>query len=322
MTPFATANIDGQPTKLFGYVPPAMRTADQQSRHEAVMAGLPAFSISGSYRVDNRKVALYEARQKISGKTQPEYIQQVTGSCVGCGGCNAVLTLRDVEIAIKGEREIPEMVWWPYTYGESRQIAGMSGRGEGSFGSAYAKAITQKGIFSAAEAGLPQYENDRGWLKLSQSIELEWSDGQQSPAKWDAKAKEHLVQTASPCKSAEDVAAAIQNGYPCTIACMFGTKGPKIQGTPAVHVAEWDDQWAHQQMIDAWWDHPQLGELFRIGNSWNDAHGEAPDGSPRGGYYIRKATLARICSARDAEIFALSAFNGFPARTLPDYMHF
>ena len=316
-TPIGTFRIGSQPIKMFGWVPPELRTPDQERKHMQLVGAMPAFSIAGAYRVDNRKVALYEARKTIAAAAQPPYIKQLTGSCVGCGGMNAVLTLRDVEIALKGENERPEMLWWPYTYGESRQIAGMSGQGEGSFGSAWAEAAKTKGMFSSSVDGLPQYRMDDGWYVLTREIELKWSDGQQAPAKYDALAKEHLVQTAAPCRSPEDVAAALQNGYPCSIASMFGTRGPKVMGEPQVAVAEWDDQWAHQQFIDAWWDHPQLGELFRIGNNWGNVHGPQPDGSPLGGYWIRKSVLQRLCSDRGTEIYAFSGLNGFPARQLP-----
>lgn len=322
MNPIGTYNLSGDIVKLYGWLMPELRTAEQDATQAAIVAEMPAFRISGSYRLDSRKVALYEARQKLSGGN-PAYIWQSSGSCVGCGGTNAVYTLMDTEIAIKGEHEKPELLWWLFAYGESREIAGMNGKGEGSFGGAFAKAITTKGNLPASIEGLPKFANKDGWLWLNREVELDWSDGKKSPQVYDPQAAKHLVRTASPCRSAEDVAAAIQNGYPCSIASMFGTKGTTIQGEPAVAIAEWNDTWAHQTFLDAWWDHPQFGELFRIGNNWGpDAHGDAPDGSPRGGFWIRKATLQRICGDRGTEIFAFSGLDGFPARQLPDWWVF
>ena len=312
-----TIDVGGEQAQYFGWVPPESRTREETTRHEATMASMPAFQLQGTFRGDKRKVGLYEARQKL-GKTQhPAYINQSTGSCVGAGGGNAVMTLRDVEIVLGGKLAEPEMVWWLYTYGESRELSGMRSRGDGSTGSGYAKAITTKGIFAASEPGLPQFENRAGWFYLSPSIERQWSDGQVEPGKWDPVASKHLVKTAAPCRTAEAVATAIQNGYPCTVACMFGTSGQKRlgEGDNAVMVSEWDGSWAHQQFIDAWWDHPSLGELFRIGNNWGpSAHSPAVDGSPNGGYWVRKSVMQRMCQGD--EVFALSAFNGFPAREL------
>lgn len=309
-------NENGEQFAYFGWVPPFLRTPSEFAVGEAVAASMPTFHLSGSFKGDKAKVGLYEARQKIAGSPQPAYINQSTGSCVGAGGGNAVLTLMDVERVLGGKLADSPMVWWLYTYGESRELSGMRSRGDGSTGSGYAKAITTKGIFAADQPGLPAFEMRRGWYYLSPSIEREWSDGQQSPQKWDELASKHLVKTAANCPSAEDVATAIQNGYPCTVACMFGTSGQKrLGGDQPVMVSEWDGSWAHQQFIDAWWNHPTLGELFRIGNNWGpDAHSPAVDGSPNGGYWVRKAVMQRMCQGR--EVFALSAFNGFPAREL------
>lgn len=317
MNPISEFYAGTEPVSYYGWIPPQMRTVAETARDTQIRASIPAFALSGSFRGDKAKVGLYEARQKISKTQHPGYINQSTGSCVGAGGGNAVLTLRDVEIALGEQLEEPEMVWWLYTYGESRELSGMRSRGDGSTGAGYAKAITTKGIFAAAEQGLPQFEMRRGWYYLSPSIEREWSDGQQSPAKWDELARKHLVKSAAQCRSAEDVATAIQNGYPCTVACMFGTQGQKRlgDGDNAVMVSEWDGSWSHQQFIDAWWNHPTLGELYRVGNNWGpDAHSPAVDGSPNGGYWVRKSVMQRMCGGQ--EVFALSAFEGFPAREL------
>lgn len=317
MNPVTTLNIDNEAVPYFGWVPPECRTREEAAKVSNVMASLPPFQLSGSFRGDKVKVGLYEARQKIAKTQHPPTINQSTGSCVGAGGGNALMTLRDVEIAIGGKLAEPDMFWWLYTYGESRELSGMRSRGDGSTGAGWAKAITTKGTFLATEPGLPPFEMRNGWYYLSPSIERQWSDGQMEPGKWDPLAAQHLVKSAARCNSAEDVATALQNGYPCTVACMFGTRGQKRlgDGDNAVMVSEWDGSWAHQQYIDAWWNHPTLGELFRVGNNWGpDAHSPAVDGSPNGGYWVRKATMQRMCGGQ--EVFALSAFNGFPAREL------
>jgi hypothetical protein len=316
IAPVSTFDIGGEPVANYGWIPPEARTAAENATNTTLLASLPIFQIQGPYKADKRRVALWEARQKIAGSKEPPYINQSTGSCVGAGGGNALLTLRDVEIALGGKLAEPEMIWWLYTYGESRQIAGMGGRGDGSTGTAWAKAITTKGTFAASQPGLPPFQMRNGWYYLDPGTERQWSDGQMEPARWDPLAAKHLVKTAAPCRSADDVAAAIQNGYPCTIAGMFGTRGPRLAGGDhPVLLAEWDGSWAHQMFLDEWWDHPTLGEIFRNPNNWGpDAHGNPPDGSPRGGFHITRACLERRC--KQGEVFALSAFEGFPAREL------
>jgi hypothetical protein len=303
-----------QKTQHFGWVPFEDRTPEQNAAHDMAVAQMPVFDIVGTYKAGEH-AKLYEARQKVSGKQDPPYIWQSTGSCVGAGGANFLMTLRDVEITL-GEMEESKPFWWLFTYGESREIAGMRGKGDGSFGSAWAKAITQRGIFSAdADSSLPKFKEREGWYYLDQGIEYEWSDGAAIPSKYNELGKEHLVKTMAPIKSAEDAAKALQNGYPLTIAGMFGTRGARVQGDPPVLIAEWDGSWSHQMFVDAWWDHPTLGEIFRQPNNWGpNAHGKDPCGAPAGGFWIKKATFDREC--RNGEVFAGSAFNGFPARSL------
>lgn len=300
------------PPPAFGWTPPDERTAEQTADDAAFTAAAPEFRIDGNYRTDSRKVALYEARRTLLGTKDLPYFWQVIGSCVGAGGGNMLLTLQGVEI-LAGDLEDLKTPWWLYTYGESRDIAGYRTKGGGSYGSAWAKAITERGVFPADVEGLPQYKLSQGWYRLTAGIETDWSLG--AAEKWDTLAAEHLVKTASKARSADDIAAGIQNGYPATIASMFGTRGTRVLGgDEPVHVAEWDSKWAHQMFVDAWWDHPTLGELFRIGNNWGrDYHGTPADDSPAGGFWVRKKTMDQI-TQDDCWIF--STFNGFPARKL------
>jgi hypothetical protein len=302
-------------TQYFGWIPPEERTPEQTAASDMALATLPVFDIVGDYKA-GESAKLYEARQKVSGKQDPPYIWQSTGSCVGAGGGNALLTLLDIE-QLLGDMQENKMIWWLFPYGESREIAGMRGRGSGSFGAAYAKAITQRGVFAAdADPSLPQYQSREGWYYLAQNIELEWSDGGSLPQKWNELGSKNLVKTMARITNADDAAKAIQNAYPLTAASMFGTKGPKVVGDPPVLLAEWDGSWAHQMFVDAWWDHPTLGEIFRQPNNWGPhAHSRdrCPSGAPKGGFWIRKATMERICKS---EVFAMSSFEGFPARSL------
>jgi len=301
--------------QLFGYVPIEDRTPAEMAKHNAIMASLPEFKIEGSWS-HGRKVALYDAPRKVFGST-PFYVHQTTGSCVGANGWNALVTLMAVEIALGGERESAEQCWWLYTYGESRELSGMRGRGDGSTGSGWAKAITTKGIFKAAQPGLPLMTNKSGWLWLPADIERQWSAGDIDSAKWDGVAKDFVCQTAAECRSADDVAKAIQNGYPCTVAGSFGTSGPRRAGGDdnPVMLADWNATWPHQMTFDGWQEHPTLGELFRNGNSWGPGAHPAPvDDSPAGGFWVTKSVVDRRC--REGEVFALSKFKGFPARTI------
>jgi C1A family cysteine protease len=132
------------------------------------------------------------------------------------------------------------------------------------------------------------------------------------PAAWLEKSRKHLIKTTAQCRSAEDVAAAVQNGYPCTIASNWGGQmRPSVQGDRLINKRA--TTWNHQMCVVGWEDHASLGELFYILNSWGvDTHGTCPSGAPPGGFWIRKADMQNIVGQE--ETFALSQFDGFPSQ--------
>lgn len=305
-------------THLFGWVPPAERTAEQHEADERALASMPKFSLQGTYRDEKGRFALWAIAKKVNGDKHIPFAWQVTGSCVGAGGGNMLRVLARVEIS-QGDPEEYQELWWPYTYGQSRLRAGWNREGEGSFGSTWAAAIVQDGIFSVQEAtGLPTFKDAEGWLQLSNREEMKWSAGGWSKEQYGALGLKHPVKTSSKLSSADEAKAALANGYPLTIASNFGTSGPRRAGDPEVMLAEWNDNWPHQMSINEAWDHPTLGLIFHVQNNWGPrAHGEPLGGVCPGGFYIKAATLDRIL--RD-EGFAFSAFEGFKVREISWYI--
>ena len=295
-----------------GWIPPFMRTSEQSENDERILAGLPRFAMPG-YRDETGRFALWDIAKKVNGGQHIPFAWQVTGSCVGSGGSNMLRILMRVEMS-QGEAEEFQELWWPYTYGQSRKRGGMGGQGEGSFGSAWAEAIQKDGIFSVKESpGLPAFKDASGWLQLSRAVEMDWSDGA-SKSSFAPLGLKHPVKTVSKINNSSEAKASIQNGYPLTCASMMGTRGPRLQGTPEVQLAAWDDEWAHQMSVNEAWDHPTLGLIFRIQNNWGpNAHPDDPSGAPPGGFYVTAKTFDRIC--RD-EVFAFSGFDGFPTQNL------
>lgn len=300
-----------------GWIPFHERTDEQNTAHAKAVGAMPPFAVYGT-AADVKRVCLWEASKRM-GKGFLKYNWQVTGSCVGAGGGNCLKTLAAVEIAFGAEPEEFAEVWWPLTYGISRKLAGMSGRGEGSLGSSYAQAARDFGFVRAGIDGAPDLPEKDGWLQVSRQVELEWSAGEAHESKWKDKARVHLVGTVAQVRTADEAAAAIRDAKaPLTLASMFGLGGmvPSPRGTPPVRLGEWTGSWAHQMFCDEWWEHPELGELFRIGNNWGPgAHGSATGDEPPGGFYVTKSTFDRIC--RQGEVFAFSRFAGFPARDWP-----
>ncbi len=287
---------------------------DMAQRHATQVAAMPTFGIQGSWQLDQRRYALWRAPISVTG-SHLKYIWQVTGSCVGAGGCNMLRTGMCVEI-LAGDNEEFKEVWWPYTYGKSRYRSGMTRPGEGSTGAAWAEAICEDGFFAADEPGLPTFREVDGWLKLDKQTEIQWSDGDDIAAKWNDIARHHLYKTASRMKSKDDCIAALANGYCITQASMFGFRSSKVVGTPPVRIAPWDGSWSHQTYVDEFWDHPTEGEIFRWGNNWGPTiHGSPTGDEPSGGVYIRARTMDEIC--RTGEVYAFAGLQGFQARKLP-----
>lgn len=299
--------------------PPAEqgRRAALNAAHAATVGAMPVFRISGGWQMDQRRYTLWRAGPMVLGKFLP-YGWQLTGSCVGCGGGNMLKTLMAVEIAFGGRPEEYHENFWPFTYGISRMLDGSHGRGEGSTGGSWARAISQYGSFAVDEtAGLPQFKHVDGWLQLTEQIEMQWSDGNAIAGSFRDLGTHHLVKTVAPLKNHEDVMAALVNGHAVTQASSFGFHPmvPAPQGDPPVRLASWNDSWAHQTYIDEVWDHPTLGLIFRWGNNWGpDAHGPPTGDEPPGGVYITAATVDQIC--RGGEVYGFSAYEGFPARTI------
>ena len=263
---------------------------------------------------------LWKFAQALNGGQHIPYAWQVTGSCVGAGGGNALRIGARVEIYHGDPEMYPACdIWWPHTYGQSRRRAGMDDEGEGSTGSAWAEAIVEDGIYAQDEvAGLPSWKNAQGWLQLTEQEELSWSRGSRwNKPPYSTAARQHLIKTASPIRSVADMKAALVNGYACTLASSAGFKTINKKGEPQVQVGTWDTTWNHQMSVSGCWTHPTLGLIFYIQNNWGpDAHPEPLQGEPRGGFWVTEATMAKILASRDCECYALTHFAGWIVRTL------
>jgi hypothetical protein len=312
---------DGVHEWNFGLIPEHQRSPVTRALCQGIADTMPEFRIRGAWQLEHKRYALWAAGKKLFGR-HLRYNKQLTGSCVGAGGGNAMTTLMAVEIAMKQEPEEFRTLWWPYTYGLSRSLSGMHGRGEGSTGEGYADAITQYGIFELDPAGLPDLPDftvQNEWLVLTASTELQWSNGDAIADEWKQLGIRHRIGSAARMRSADDCIAALANGYPLTQASMFGFSpmAPTPRGTPPVRIAEWNGSWSHQTWVDEYWDHPTEGEIFRWGNNWGNVHGSPTGDEPPGGVYIRKVTMDAIC--KRGFVAALSTYQGFPARSLVDW---
>lgn len=243
-------------------------------------------------------------------------VYQTSGSCVGAGGLGAYMRAIIGDIKLRGDYEDVTIPFHLATYGVGRKLGGMRGRGEGSFGGAQAKAMSQFGfVYHQDIAALPSPEIRDGWFWYPKSVELAWSH----PSAWPSnvsyddvasKAKAQVAGEYKRLRSAEEVKQALALRYGVTIACSFGTRGCRV--TDGVLLAEWDSTWKHQQYGGGYKVHPSLGDIFAISNQWKDAHGRCPLLYGRygayGSYWVKSRVMDRMCD--QGEVYAFTATSG------------
>lgn len=301
----------------FGYLPsqrlaapgdPARDDVAEQ-QHGIAVASMPRFQITGTYK-DREKSFLWDYAKKANNGQHFLAFRQVTGSCVGNGLGQAIWYLSAMEVERLGD---PEQVLLPFyllPYGRSRFYGGLRGRGEGSFGSAAARAAREDGILPFDVDGLPKPDMSDG-ITWGRAAELEWSDGAAIAPRWLERSRKHLIRSTAQIRNADEAAEALFNCYPLTIASDWGGQ-MRPQVKDGVLLNRRVTTWMHQMCVIGVWQHPVLGLIFYVLNSWGpNTHGICPSGAPPGGFWITKADMDYIC--RQMEAFVLSQFNGFPA---------
>jgi len=308
---------------LFGWVPPRSRTEEQHAAHDKAVGEMPKFTIKGrTVYGPAKKVVLFDWSKEANGGEHLAPFHQYSGSCVGQGLGMAWWTLIGVQMVKLGMVIANTMPMYLVTYGKSRELMGARGKGEGSLGSMAAKAAQLYGAPPCDLDGLPKAVKEAdGALAYGKSVEIAYSYGPAIDKKWHEAAKPYLIRTVSPVRTADSVREAVVNGYPCTIASDWGglqdSRG-RIYPCPVesgVLMNRRASVWPHQMCVLGWWEHPVLGEIFYIRNSWGaKVHGLCPTGAPAGGFWVRKADMDYI--TRQGDSFAFSSFVGYPAQNM------
>jgi len=124
----------------------------------------PALSQAAPYlfvaSVPTIPVLLYKAWYDVLGK-DPGYPAQQIGDCVSFGHGHGNDLLQCIEIGLGSPIEYRETDT-EFIYGASRQVAGILGTGDGSYGAAAVKAMTTLGVVSREMLGTDgSYSGDR-----------------------------------------------------------------------------------------------------------------------------------------------------------------
>jgi hypothetical protein len=299
------------------------RTNDQLDVHAAnlaTMQPLRSYGLPTPTLAAGDKVCLYSAWKDPAvvadvGFVFPRF-HQISGSCIGAGGGQALFSLIATQRLLSNGATKAFLPFWPFDYGRCRYNEGDRGQGEGAMGSSFAATVVSEGVLDATTQGLPQFQNNDG-LVLTNSLEMQWSDGGSNlVTQWLPAAKIHPVGSAAPCHNVADVKAAILNGYPCTFACddYIGNASVQGSGTDAAVIGFWNGNGGHQQSVHAVWANPTFGDLYWVQNNWpGSTYPSDPAGGPVCGCWV---TEARVTAAfnLDAEVYALSHLNWFPAQ--------
>jgi len=307
-------------TPPLGFIRKQDRTPVQQTAHAAAEARMVRFALPPENVSNGTKVCLYEAWKHPDvvadvGFVFPRF-HQLTGSCVGAGGGQALFTLIANQRLLADNPTVAFLPFWPYDYGKCRANEGDRGQGEGAMGSSFADTVVKNGVLSSAEQGLPTFQNNDG-LVLTNQLEMSWSDGNSRlVTAYDATAKLHPVGAAAPIQDVAGIKAAILNGYPCTFACdnYIGHASLQGSGADAAVVGYWDGSGGHQQSVHAYWQNPTLGPLYWVQNNWpGNTYPSDPAGGPVCGCWVTEAKVTAAFRL-DAEVYALSHLSWFPAQ--------
>lgn len=101
---------------------------------------------------DKSPILLYRANLEVWGGAWRDYAAQTIGDCVSHGWGHGLDMLQCIEIALDGAGEYSETDT-EFIYGGSRQVAGILGPQDGSYGGAAAKFCTEVGVLSREMLG-------------------------------------------------------------------------------------------------------------------------------------------------------------------------
>lgn len=229
--------------------------------------------------------------------------QQEIGDCVSFGGAIAVAAVAAYEIDRLGEPERFHVPFPPYLYGISRVMPeGGNGRlrADGSLGSWLAATIVKYGVLRADFDGVPEYAG---------SVAKSWGASRQSFNQFIAEGTQHLIRSAAPLRSGDQIIDAICNGYFCTIASNKGYS-MRLRDDRGKSWFVGSDTWPHQMSLIAY--DPEPEPCFYRRNQWGNAHGKQLDG-PDGGGWVMVEEIDREARQSGTEVFAYSLFDGFPS---------
>lgn len=255
--------------------------------------------------------------------------RQQIGSCVAWGAAHAVYVADSVSWELG---EIPDPPLRPVTsviYGGSRVEArgnnpegfdGSSPRGgfgDGSYGAAAAKWLREWGVVYAQDyPGIFDYTTE-GFTGSREKEEGAYgAGGKGDNYKVDKLAKQHPCRHVVKVETWEELCAALESGYPVTVASGQGF----ASRTDEFSIAEARGSWAHQMMICGVM-HSQNGDapedvaciLNSWGPNWISYERKFPPDLPSGAFWAKRAVVERMIRG---DSWAIGNVEGFKWRDI------
>lgn len=242
---------------------------------------------------------LYKAWRGVLGK-DPAYQAQQIGDCVSFGHGHGNDLLQCIEIGL-GDPAVFQETDTEFIYATSREVAGILGRQDGSYGAAAVKAMTTMGMVSRAMLGSDgAYSGQRAKT---------WGLSG-APASVKDEARAFKLGSAAQVSTWNELVAALRNGYPVTICTAQGfTLDRDADG-----FCKPRGSWGHCMFIaGVRFDRPGACII----QSWGP---DCPTGpraldQPGFSFWADQATVERILGEGDS--WALSKSPAFQKRELP-----
>lgn len=291
---------DNRPRGPMGWVADPEQVAEVLSTLPMPLFGAAAPWLEGSGA--GKTTLLYKAWKDVNGGKYIDYPAQTIGDCVSQGFAHGVDLLAAVEIAIGKENEEFHEAATESIYGMARvDIGGQRGSySDGAVGAWAAKAVNTLGTVTRAVVGPYDGQRAKSW------------GAKGVPAEIKAKAADHKVKTVSLIRTYEELEDALANGYPVPVC---SNQGFTLQ-RDANGFCRPKGSWSHCMLIVGVRNDATPGAC--IFQSWGP---EMPSGplsldQPTNSFWADRRTVASMLAMQDS--WALSAFDGYPGRDLPE----
>jgi hypothetical protein len=245
-------------------------------------------------------VYLFKAWHQALG-SYPNYPAQQIGDCTSFGTGHSVDLLQCVQMALGGQSEAYKETCTEAIYGIGRAIAGMLGGGDGCYGGAVARAVTEVGTVSREVVGPYTGQRAKSW------------GARGVPDDVKQKCAEHKVKTASMVKTWDELVAALSNCYPIIVCSDQGFTMTRN----SMGICEAQGSWAHCMGISGIMYVGTENECAVIDQSWgpNVPSGSTPNDMPNFSFGARRRVVERMLAGQDS--YALSTFDGYPGQPIP-----